>query len=60
MPRRGGNALPSDSQAAREFLMDGAENCFEKYGIAKTTMDDIAKMAGVSRPEQSTPAWPPW
>ncbi len=30
--------------------MDAAENCFEKYGIAKTTMDDIAKMAGVSRP----------
>ena len=50
MPRRGGNALPSDSQAAREFLMDAAETCFEKYGIGKTTMDDIAKMAGVSRP----------
>ena len=30
--------------------MDGAEACFEKYGIGKTTMDDIAKMAGVSRP----------
>lgn len=30
--------------------MDAAEACFEKYGIAKTTMDDIAKMAGVSRP----------
>lgn len=30
--------------------MDAAEACFDKYGIAKTTMDDIAKMAGVSRP----------
>jgi AcrR family transcriptional regulator len=30
--------------------MDAAEGCFDKYGIGKTTMDDIAKMAGVSRP----------
>ena len=30
--------------------MDAAEACFEKYGIGKTTMDDIAKMGGVSRP----------
>ena len=30
--------------------MDAAETCFDKYGINKTTMDDIAKMAGVSRP----------
>ena len=30
--------------------MDAAEACFDKYGIGKTTMDDIAKMAGVSRP----------
>ncbi len=50
MPRRSRNGLPSDAEAAREHLMDAAETCFEKYGIAKTTMDDIAKMAGVSRP----------
>lgn len=30
--------------------MDAAESCFDKYGIGKTTMDDIAKQAGVSRP----------
>ena len=30
--------------------MDAAEACVEQYGIAKTTMDDVAKMAGVSRP----------
>jgi AcrR family transcriptional regulator len=30
--------------------MDAAEACFDKYGVNKTTMDDIAKMAGVSRP----------
>ena len=50
MPRRSGNSLPSDAEAAREQLMDSAESCFDKYGIGKTTMDDIAKMAGVSRP----------
>jgi AcrR family transcriptional regulator len=48
--RRSGTTLPSDAQAAREQLMDAAESCFDKYGINKTTMDDIAKMAGVSRP----------
>jgi len=30
--------------------MEAAEACFDRYGVAKTTMDDIAKMAGVSRP----------
>lgn len=30
--------------------MDAAEECFDRYGVAKTTMDDIAKSAGVSRP----------
>jgi AcrR family transcriptional regulator len=30
--------------------MDAAEECFDRYGVAKTTMDDIAKTAGVSRP----------
>ena len=50
MPRRNGTPLPSDADAARERLMDAAEACVDKYGIAKTTMDDIAKMAGVSRP----------
>ena len=50
MPRRSGPALPSDTEAARAKLMDAAEACFDRYGVAKTTMDDIAKMAGVSRP----------
>ncbi len=50
MPRRTASALPSEAEAARGYFMDAAEACFEKYGIAKTTMDDIAKMAGVSRP----------
>ena len=34
---------------ARELLLDATERCFERYGIAKTTIDDIADEAGVSR-----------
>ena len=31
-------------------IVEGARRCFERYGIQKTTMEDIAKEAGVSRP----------
>ncbi|WP_345384306.1 helix-turn-helix domain-containing protein [Pseudonocardia yuanmonensis] len=30
-------------------LLDAAEDCFERFGIAKTTMEDVAKAGGVSR-----------
>jgi AcrR family transcriptional regulator len=49
MPRRNG-VVPHDSEAAQTHFLDAAEACFERYGVAKTTMEDIAKMAGVSRP----------
>lgn len=49
MSRRSG-VVPQDSQAARAHFIDAAEVCFERYGVVKTTMEDIAKMAGVSRP----------
>jgi AcrR family transcriptional regulator len=42
--------VPQDSQAAQVHFIDAAEACFERYGVVKTTMEDIAKMAGVSRP----------
>lgn len=48
--RRNGSGVPANAQEAREHFLNAAEACFEKYGIAKTTMDDIAQMAGVSRP----------
>jgi AcrR family transcriptional regulator len=50
LARKSGTTLPSDAQAAKNHLMEAAEACFDKYGVAKTTMDDIAKYAGVSRP----------
>lgn len=49
MSRRNG-VVPLDSEAAQAHFLDAAEACFERYGINKTTMEDIAKMAGVSRP----------
>lgn len=48
MARRGA-ALAEDAGAARSQLLDAAQQCFERYGIVKTTMEDIAKAAGVSR-----------
>lgn len=33
-----------------ERIIEGARTCFERYGIQKTTIEDIAKAAGVSRP----------
>jgi AcrR family transcriptional regulator len=49
MARRVQAEKPSSSQELRERLLDGAERCFERYGVVKTTMDDIAAAAGVSR-----------
>jgi len=49
MSRRNG-VVPPDTEAAQAHFLDAAEACFERYGVGKTTMEDIAKMAGVSRP----------
>lgn len=34
---------------ARDRLVDAAEACFTRFGVAKTTLEDIATEAGVSR-----------
>lgn len=49
MSRRNG-VVPNDSDAAQAHFIAAAEACFERYGVGKTTMEDIARMAGVSRP----------
>lgn len=36
--------------ATAERIVEAARACFERYGIQKTTIEDIAKAAGVSRP----------
>lgn len=42
-------AAERDATRRREILA-AAERCFFTYGFAKTSIDDIAKQAGVSRP----------
>jgi AcrR family transcriptional regulator len=50
---RGGNRVaPDDEKTAeiRKYLLEAAQHCFERYGLGKTTMEDVAAAANVSRP----------
>jgi AcrR family transcriptional regulator len=38
-----------DAKDAKRRLVDAAESCFERYGVAKTSVEDIAEAAKVSR-----------
>lgn len=38
------------ADASRQAVLGAAERCIERYGIRKTTMEDIAREAGMSRP----------
>jgi AcrR family transcriptional regulator len=50
MPKlRWGAFPPEDSSAARARLLDAAESCFARYGVVKTTVEDVAGHARVSR-----------
>lgn len=40
---------PASVEQARDRLVDAAETCFSRFGVAKTTLEDIAGEAGVSR-----------
>jgi len=46
---RWGADVPVDAEEARERLLDAAERCFAHYGVAKTTVEDVASQARVSR-----------
>lgn len=48
--RRGARPLPSEPAEARAHLRRVAEECFERYGVHRVTMDEIAAAAGISRP----------
>ena len=48
--RKGGTGLSSDADEARRQILGAAEQVILRYGVEKTTMDDIGKEAGVSRP----------
>lgn len=43
------NDTPSTIEDARDRLIDAAEACFSRFGVSKTTLEDIASQAGVSR-----------
>jgi AcrR family transcriptional regulator len=47
-PSVGGTS--TSARSTREVLLDAAEECFSGYGVAKTTMHDVARRAGLSRP----------
>lgn len=50
MPRlRWGAEAPGDRSTARQRLVDAAEACFRRYGLLKTTVEDVARAAEVSR-----------
>jgi AcrR family transcriptional regulator len=46
---RWGETAPEDLTAARARLIDAAEACFDRYGVLKTTVEDVATEAHVSR-----------
>ncbi|MEV5835900.1 helix-turn-helix domain-containing protein [Nocardia sp. NPDC052112] len=50
MARRNSNVLSGDVEEARGQILEAAQKTFLHFGVAKTTMDDIAKASGVSRP----------
>lgn len=48
--RTNSSVLSADAAEARQQILAAAESVIARYGVSKTTMDDIGKQAGVSRP----------
>jgi AcrR family transcriptional regulator len=48
-PASWGDRPPVDDDEARRRLLDAAEVCYERRGVSRTTVDDIAKEASVHR-----------
>lgn len=48
--RKNGAGLSTNADEARQQILSAAESVILRYGVSKTTMDDIGKEAGVSRP----------
>jgi AcrR family transcriptional regulator len=47
--RWGDKTRVEDEDEARERILDAAEVCFEQYGLNRTTMEDVSRVAKVSR-----------
>jgi AcrR family transcriptional regulator len=41
--------VPGNLQTSQSRILDAAESCFERMGVRKTTIDDVAAEAGVAR-----------
>lgn len=48
-PAWGGSPPPTNDTEARSRLVDAARRCFERFGVEKTTIADVATEAGVTR-----------
>jgi AcrR family transcriptional regulator len=48
--RKAGTGLSANADEARQQILAAAERVIQRYGVPKTTMDDIGKETGVSRP----------
>jgi len=46
---RWGDDAPADAEAAKQRLIEAADACIERFGLAKTTVEDVAVEAKVSR-----------
>jgi AcrR family transcriptional regulator len=46
---RWGDDAPADAQAAKTRLIEAADACIDRFGLAKTTIEDVAAEAKVSR-----------
>lgn len=50
MPRKQNSLIAwGAAKESKQIIIDAAANCFEQYGPQRTSMDDIAKAAGISR-----------
>ena len=45
--RKAGTGLSANADEARQQILAAAERVIQRYGVPKTTMDDIAKETGV-------------
>jgi AcrR family transcriptional regulator len=48
-PQISGAAAPEAATDTRDRLLDGALSCIARVGLAKTTLDDVAREAGCAR-----------
>ncbi len=44
------SVLSDNAETARAQILAAADNAVERFGVAKTTIDDVARETGVSRP----------